>query len=250
MKTQRIHDIEQYIRLKKSVSLDELCEKFDVSKNTIRRDVNEIVKQDGYNKVYGGVEFVRDYLLPFEERNSQESLAKQTIAKLAAKNIQPKDIIFIDSGTTTQYIPDFLPSEIELTVITNSLNIINKVSRMPNITLIVIGEIFKRATNSFVGIDSSDVMHKYNIHKAFMATTAISINNGLTNSDNQEYIIKREIVKKARKSYVLLHHSKFGKSALVTYAELDQIDGIISDQALPSDYQDYAKEHQIDIQIP
>lgn len=250
MKSQRIHEIEQYIRLKKRVSLDELCEKFEVSKNTIRRDINEIVEQEGYNKVYGGVEFVRNYLLPFEERNERAQEDKRRIAQLAAEEIEPQDIIFIDSGTTTQYIPDFLPHSIDLTIVTNSLNIINKVSSMPNVNLIVIGEIFKRKTNSFVGIEDSNVLMKYNIHKAFMAATAASISSGLTNSDNQEYDIKRRIVEKARKSFVLLDHNKFGKAALVTYAYLDQVNAVISDQPLPDEYQDYLEEEGIDILIP
>lgn len=155
-----------------------------------------------------------------------------------------------NSGTTTQYIPDFLPHSIDLTIVTNSLNIINKVSSMPNVNLIVIGEIFKRKTNSFVGIEDSNVLMKYNIHKAFMAATAASISSGLTNSDNQEYDIKRRIVEKARKSFVLLDHNKFGKAALVTYAYLDQVNAVISDQPLPDEYQDYLEEEGVDILIP
>lgn len=250
MKSQRIHEIEQYIRLKKRVSLDELCEKFDVSKNTIRRDINEVVKQEGYNKVYGGVEFVREFLLPFEERNRRAQDGKRRIAQVAANQIDAGDIVFIDSGTTTQYIPDFLSGDIDLTVVTNSLNIINKMSRFTNVKLIVIGEIFKRKTNSFVGIEDSHILMKYNIHKAFMAATAVSIESGLTNSDNQEYDIKRRIVQKSKKSYALLDYDKFGKSALVTYAQLDQVDVIISDQTLPSEYVEYLADTQVEVMLP
>lgn len=250
VKSKRIHDIEQYIRLKKKVSLDELCEVFNVSKNTIRRDITKIVEQDDYRKVYGGVEFVRNYLLPFEERNQRAEEGKKQIAKRAAKEIQNKDIIFIDSGTTTQYIPDFLHENIELTILTNSLNIINKSSKFPNVVLIVVGEIFKRKTNSFVGIEDSKVLNKYNIHKAFMAATAASIESGLTNSDNQEYEIKRKIVEKSGVSYALLDYDKFGKSALVTYAELNQIDGIICDQNIPTDYQEFAEQNNIKVLLP
>lgn len=250
MKSQRIYDIEQYIRLKKRVSLDELCEKFEVSKNTIRRDISEIIEQEGYQKVYGGVEFVRDYLLPFEERNERAQEGKRLIAQLAANKIEPRDIIFIDSGTTTQHIPEFLPRAIELTIITNSLNVMNKVSRMPNVKLIVIGEIFKQKTNSFAGIEDSRVLFKYNIHKAFMAATAASIRSGLTNSDNQEYDIKRRIVEKAGTTFALLDHEKFGKSALVTYAHLAQIDAIISDKTLSPEYEDYLEEADVQVFIP
>lgn len=250
MKVQRQVEIENYIRLKKTVSLDELCEEFNVSKNTIRRDVNEILKKEGYNKVYGGVEFTRNYLLPFEKRNQRANEKKEQIAQLAAQIIQPDDIIFIDSGTTTQYIPDYLEQNTSLTVLTNSLNIINKMIHFPYVKLIIVGEIYKRETNSFVGMDKIDIINKYNIHKAFMAATAASIESGLTNSDNQEYVIKKTITEKASAAYALLDNEKFGKSALVTYSPLNGVDGIITNEKLPSDYQIYVEENNVKVIHP
>lgn len=242
--------MEQYIRLKKNVSLDELCEVFKVSKNTVRRDVNEIITKEGYEKVYGGVEFVRDYLLPFEERDQRALDKKEQIASLAADEIDEGDIVFIDSGTTTQYIPNFLDQSIQLTVLTNSLTIINKFARFPDVNLIIIGEVFKRKTHSFVGLDKTILLDKYNIHKAFMAATAVSIESGLTNSDNQEYDIKRTVVDKARKKYVLLDDEKFGKAALVTYARLDQMDTLITNKPLSEEFETYCKETNVTVKYP
>lgn len=250
MKVKRIEEMEQYIRLKKHVTLDELCDVFDVSKNTVRRDVNEIVKLDGYKKVYGGVEFVRDFLLPFEERNQRAMDKKKIIASIAAEEISPGDIIFIDSGTTTQYIPDYLDSSIQLTVLTNSLNVINRFVSFNNVTIIVIGEIYKRKTNSFVGLDKTILLDKYNIHKAFMAATAASIGSGLTNSDNQEYDIKRTVVEKSTKVFALLDHEKFGKSALVTYAPLKILDTVITDESLQPDYARYLRDNRVTVLSP
>lgn len=250
VKLKRIEEMEQYIRLKKRVSLDELCEVFEVSKNTVRRDVNEIIKSEGYEKVYGGVEFVRNYLLPFEERNQRAMQKKEKIASLAASEIKEGDIVFIDSGTTTQYMPDFLERSIQITVLTNSLNIINKFALFPNVNLIIIGEIFKRKTNSFVGLDKINSLDKYNIHKAFMAATAASVESGLTNSDNQEYDIKRNVVNKAIKKYVLLDDEKFGKSALVTYARLDQMDTIITNEILTDDFMSHFKKSNVVVIYP
>lgn len=250
MKIKRIEEMEQYIRLKKKVSLDELCEVFDVSKNTVRRDVNEIVKLEGYEKVYGGVEFVRNFLLPFEERNQRAMEGKKVIASLAAAEISSGDIVFIDSGTTTQYIPDYLDPSIQLTVLTNSLTIINRFVTFRNVTIIIIGEIYKRKTNSFVGLDKSILLDKYNIHKAFMAATAVSIESGLTNSDNQEYDIKRTVVDKANKLYALIDEHKFGKSALVTYSKIEQMNAVITDSPIDSTYSNYLDENGIDLITP
>lgn len=249
MKSKRIHEMEQYIKQKKHVSLDELCELFKVSKNTVRKDVNEIVKLDYYEKVYGGVEFIETFLPPFEERNQQALNGKKNIAKRAADEIKENDIIFIDSGTTTQFITDFLPEEIRLTIITNSLIVINKAALMPNVKLIIFGETYQKNTHSFIGAVATDILKKYNIHKAFMAASAVSIVSGLSNSDNQEYEIKSAVVSKSRKTYALVGSEKMGKSALVTYAQLDEIDGIITDQFIPEEYEMFLRDHNIDLFI-
>lgn len=249
VKSKRIEEMEHYIRLKEKVTLDELCDVFDVSKNTVRRDVNEIIKNDGYEKVYGGVVFVRNYLLPFEERNQRAVENKKLIARMASKEIEEGDILFIDSGTTTQYIPEYLNRDIQLTVLTNSLNVVNGFVSFPNVSLILIGEIYKRKTNSFVGMDKSSLLDKYNIHKAFMAATAASIKSGLTNSDNQEYAIKRAVAGKSLKVYALLDNEKIGNSALVTYAKLDQLDAIITNAALNAEYTEYMKDAGVEVII-
>lgn len=249
MKSKRIHEMEQYIKRQKHVTLDELCEMFDVSKNTVRKDVTEIVAQPDFEKVYGGVKFVESFMPPFEERNQQALTGKKEIARRAALEVKERDIIFIDSGTTTQFIIDYLPENITLTIVTNSLIVINKAVSMPNVKLIIFGEIYSRNTLSFIGVGASDVLKKYNIHKAFMAASAASIASGLSNSDNQEYEIKSSVVSKAKSTYALVDHEKLGSSALVTYAQLDEIDVIITDQMVPEAYQTFAEENDIQIMI-
>lgn len=250
MKSKRIDEMEKYIRRKKHVTLDELCEVFDVSKNTVRKDVSEIIEQESFEKVYGGVEFIETFMPPFEERHVQSQEGKKEIAERAAQEIKAHDIIYIDSGTTTQYIPEYLREDMPLTIITNSLIVINKAASMPNAKVIVVGENYRRNTHSFNGVTASGILEMYNIHKAFMAASALSMRAGLSNSDSQEYEIKHGVVSKARKKYILISHEKIGTSSLVTYAKLEDMDVIISDRKLPEEYQKFAEQKNIKVLLP
>lgn len=236
MKEQRLQQIANYIHSKGTVSLDELCRQFDVSKNTIRRDINKIVETGEIKKVYGGVVSLSNELIPFDNRNTANSTQKEAISKKAASLIEDQDLIYIDSGTTVCYIPRYIDENKSITIITNSLTVVNESLAKENFKVILIGNTLKRKTNSFVNVDSWDSFERYNIDKAFLAATGISIDKGASNSDILEYEIKSRVVKKASQNYLLADHSKFNKVALVTYASIDQLDGIITDQPVPDNF--------------
>lgn len=249
MKEQRIQQIEKYIHSKGTVSLDELCEQFDVSKNTIRRDINKIVKDGEIKKVYGGVMSLSDELVPFENRNTSYSAQKELIAKKAAELIEDNDLIFLDSGTTVCYIPKYIDEHKNITIITNSLTVVNETLNKENFKVIIVGNTLKRKTNSFVNVDSWDNFNRYNIDKAFLAATGISVDKGATNSDILEYEIKSKIVEKAAENYLLVDHSKFNKVALVTYCPIERLDAIITDGPVPENFKEPLLENQIELII-
>lgn len=246
MKAKRNDLIKEYILEKEHVTLKELEETFNVSMNTIRRDVAKIITDPRFEKVYGGVSVKKNKLISFENRSIKNKEVKQKIAEEAAKLIQPHDLIYIDSGTTTKYILDYLPKDIEMTIITNSLDIVLKAEIFEKIQVFLLGNMFKRSTRSFVGITPDQITNKYNISKAFMAATAVSIDNGMMNSDLMEYEIKKHIVDKAANIYLLADKSKFEKSTLLTYASLDQVDKIITDKDFDAPYLDFFNDKQIE----
>ncbi|UQF70432.1 DeoR/GlpR family DNA-binding transcription regulator [Vagococcus lutrae] len=246
MKAKRNDLIKEYILEKEHVTLKELEETFNVSMNTIRRDVAKIINDPRFEKVYGGVSVKKNKLISFENRSIKNKEVKQKIAEEAAKLIQPHDLIYIDSGTTTKYILDYLPKDIEMTIITNSLDIVLKAEVFEKIQVFLLGNMFKRSTRSFVGITPDQITNKYNISKAFMAATAVSIDNGMMNSDLMEYEIKKHIVDKAANIYLLADKSKFEKSTLLTYASLDQVDKIITDKDFDTTYLDFFNDKQIE----
>lgn len=252
MKLKRIHEIENYINEKETVSLIELSSQFDVSLNTIRRDINYLEESGAIKKVYGGVTSTHGQeLTSYDFRTTKFSEEKERIAKLAASLIEEGDLIFIDSGTTTSPILKYINNNIAFTVLTNNLDVMIEASKHSNIELIVLGSRYYPKTRSFLKtVTSADVAEYYNISKAFMAATGVSIKNGLTNSDFHEHEIKRAIARRTNEMYILADSSKFEKSTLLTYAELKDVDKIITNERLDDHIIDYCNENGIHLFYP
>ena len=249
MKTNRIKEIEEYILSNESVSLDSLCDIFKISKNTIRRYINELVEKGSVKKVYGGVTAVIKDLIPFEERNIKNNYQKTAIAKVASDFVNDGDVIFIDSGTTTLNMIEFLKNKNDVTILTNSLNVIIIALPFPNLNVICTGGSLIRKTNSFEVINNLTIFKDYNINKSFMAATGISISNGATNSSPLEYKIKKIIVEKSNELYLLADSSKFDISSLMTYCQLTDIDYLITDKKPSEKYIEFFEENKINFII-
>ncbi|PFO02663.1 DNA-binding protein [Bacillus sp. AFS076308] len=246
IKEKRIKKIQEYVLEHQSASLDELVKVFDVSKNTIRRDVQELVDRGELKKVYGGVSSIHKKLESFQERSVRNQEQKELIAKKAASFIEDGDFIFIDSGTTTIEMFEYL-KEKHLTIFTNNIDLI--VSAIPHekINVISIGGMLERKTSSFVNPQNMDLLKDYNIKKAFMASTGISLSNGVTNASPLESELKKTIVSRSSEVYLLVDHDKFDKYGLMTYCSLDDIDYLVTDKVPNDTYQEYAKNHNIQL---
>ncbi|RIM72276.1 DeoR/GlpR transcriptional regulator, partial [Staphylococcus arlettae] len=128
MKAKRIYEIESFIKENKTASIEELRQRFNVSINTIRRDINQLVDMNIVKKVYGGIEVIEDShkAVDYNKRNIENSNSKKIIVELAANEIEANDIIYIDTGTTTIHLLDYVDKHLTFTIITNSLDILNK----------------------------------------------------------------------------------------------------------------------------
>ncbi|KRK80822.1 DeoR/GlpR family DNA-binding transcription regulator [Companilactobacillus nodensis] len=257
MRNKRVEQMYNYIVQQKIVSLKELQSHFNVSMNTIRRDVAELEKSSDIQKVYGGVEVIQkdqspmDELQLFNARKTKNIYIKKAIAQNASKLIKENDIIYIDSGTTTEQLLNFLPKDIKYVIVTDNFKIISQMEKFTNITLIVIGNVLDRETMSMVervGV-SSESLKDLNINTAFMAATGLSIKNGLTNYSSDKYKAKKQIVNNSQDIVVLADHTKIGKSTLMTYAGLNEISLLITDEELPEKYREYFDQNKINYHV-
>ncbi|MEW4207628.1 DeoR/GlpR family DNA-binding transcription regulator [Priestia megaterium] len=243
LKTKRIQQIQEYVFEHESVSLDDLVSVFEVSKNTIRRDVQKLVDEGHIKKVYGGVAVNHVKLESFNERQTRNQFQKRLIAKTAAQYVEDGDVIFIDSGTTTLEMIEFLKDK-SITIVTNSLDVIVKALPFAALKVISTGGYLERETQSFSSFNHANPVKNYNFDKVFMASTGISISNGVTNSSPVESEIKETVIKRSTKVFLLADHTKFDKYAMITYCQLHEVDYLITDKVDVS-YQHYAKENEI-----
>ncbi|MBP2661232.1 MAG: transcriptional regulator, DeoR family [Firmicutes bacterium] len=251
MKEDRINELQNYILEKERASIEELCSVFNVSKNTMRRDINQLESQGKIKKVYGGIILTdKKTTEPFESREVKNKDAKLIIAKLASTLIEDGDIIYIDSGTTTMHMIPYLSDVKNLTIITNNLHVILKALPYQNLNVISTGGTLFRRTNSFVDSGAVSSLKKYNISKAFLATTGISIAKGITNSSSLEYDIKKYIVEHCDKKILLADDTKLGKVSLITYYDLKDIQVFVTNQKPDDEYTDFFSSNHITLMAP
>jgi len=249
MRKERIDLIEKYILEQKNVTIDTLCDVFQVSKNTIRRDINQLVKRGAIQKVYGGVTIVEntsrlETITPFSLRNSVLADEKDAICRHAASFVEDKDIIYIDTGTSAQNLIDYIADK-HCIIITNSLQISLKAVAYPNLTVISLAGTLKRDTLSFVGSEIEYYLKTYNINKAFMCCTGITVENGLTNATAEEYLIKKTVIENSKQHFLLADHTKFGKFTLMTFCSVSDIQHIITDKMPKSEFIEYCKSQNV-----
>lgn len=227
----RLNEMENLIQEKGKITLKELSEIFQISLNTVRSDVGNILQRGKIRKVYGGVMALNmeNTLLEYGVREDKNAILKREICKKAAEFIDEGDIIFIDSGTTTYHMVEFLKNKKDIKILTNNIMVINALLGVENVEVIGIGGRVRNKTKSFASIEGINILEAYNIKKAFMAATALSIENGVMNSSFGERSIKNYVVERAADTYLLADSTKFGKIALLTYCGLSELEALITD---------------------
>lgn len=250
MQVKRISLLVQYLKSNKTASMDELCKKFDVSKSTIRRDIDELEKQNFLRKVYGGVILVEhDKSIPLSIRKETLVEEKNRIGDAAAKIVNDDDIIFIDAGTTTVQMLKYLKDKNNVTIVTNSILVVNEAIMCGSFNIILTGGNLLLSTNSINGPVAVNTIKNLNCMSAFVSATGVSLEKGLSNSVLLEAEIKRQILKCANNLILLVDHTKFGLVSLATFSELKNIDIIITDAEPGDTYKDYFEKNNIKLII-
>ena len=236
MQDDRRKEMAAYIAKHQSVTMTELCNEFHVSINTIRADVAALTKTGVAEKIYGGVRSTMQQEVPmFTKRARIRPDAKFSIARAASNLIEDGDILFIDAGSTTMHMLSLLQQEKRVTIITANLHIISQASSTPNAEIIVLPGMINRRTNSMADVSTLEFLGRYHFAKAFMAATGLSKDGRLNVKTYLEYEIKRLAIQQSDMKYLLCDASKFGSNSLMSYAELSDMDKLITDETCPEE---------------
>lgn len=218
---QRLSEIAAIVEKRRSVTVQELMQLFDASESTIRRDLNLLDANGQLLKVHGGAVAVgkiyntRDDEVPRRKELNKED--KIRIAKYAASLIRPNDFIYLDAGTTTELMIDFI-KEKNVVFVTNALSHAKKLSQAGCTTYVPGGE-FKLSTEAIVGDEAVLSLSKYNFTKGFWGTNGVSIEQGFSTPDVKEAMIKRKSMEQCKHRYILCDSSKFSHISCVTFAD-------------------------------
>ena len=208
------------------VYLNDLVELFKISESTIRRDLNTLDKEGLLKKVHGGATSLKEIKInttddKVEYRQSLNMNEKLKIAQYAATLIEDNDLVYIDSGTTTELMIDFI-KDTRAIFVTNGIVHARKLIQKKCTTYILGGEV-KLATEAIVGSETVNALRKYNFTKGFFGSNGVDIERGLTTPDIREAMVKEEALNRCKKRFVLCDKSKFDKVSSITFAEIKKI---------------------------
>ena len=246
MRLDRLNEMEAFILQKGSASLEEIRESFGMSTNTIRRDINELIRRGHIRKVYGGVTAVSsENPLPISYRSSRNREGKAAIGRLAAEFVRDGDMIFLDSGSTVLSLLSHLKERQDVTIVTHNLSAMAETVKYPNLRLIALGGMYSAPTSSFVGITTETELTRYNFSTVFIAATGVSLEKGLTNTTFVEAEIKRKVVENADRVVLLADHSKFGYASTISFLPFEELYAVVTDRPLAKEYLDVIEKHNI-----
>ncbi|MFN2138573.1 MAG: DeoR/GlpR family DNA-binding transcription regulator [Candidatus Promineifilaceae bacterium] len=234
LKSARQSHIRRLVDEKGEISVTELNAILDVSEATIRRDLEQLADAGWVRRTHGGA--LRIGLAPAEppinQRMVENAAEKEAIGRLAAGLVHDGDTIFLGSGSTVQAMVPFLRERQNLTVISNSLPVINQMART-NVELIVIGGMFRTSEQSMVGHVADQAIREFRADHAFMGIRGIAVEHGLTSDFLPEAVTDRAILGMAPDCVIVADHSKFDRVGSVFLAPITSANRVITDSAAP-----------------
>jgi DeoR/GlpR family transcriptional regulator of sugar metabolism len=232
------------------VTVAQICQEFDISEATARRDLETLAEQGLIQRFHGGAIPVRKAApeLPMLERGGENSEEKTRIGRAAAALIQDGETVFLGSGTTVLEVARCLDN-LTITVITNSLPVINLLVQKPNITLISLGGMLRDSELSFIGHITEQALAELRADKVIMGIHSISLEHGLTNDYLPETQTDRAIIHIGNQVIVAADHSKWGSVSTAFVAPLTNVHTLVTDSAADPDLVEAMREQGITVVV-
>jgi DeoR/GlpR family transcriptional regulator of sugar metabolism len=220
-----------YIEQQRRITVNQIVERFDVSLATARRDLEALADQGKVQRVHGGAIAVRQAPPepPVLQRAAEQSSEKARIAEAAVYLISDGDTVFLSSGTTVLEVARRLRGKRNLTVITNSLLVVNELADAHEVTLICLGGLLRHSEMSLLGHITELALSELRADKVFLGIRAIDAAQGLTSAYLPEAMTDRAILKIAREVIVVADHTKCAAVSTAVVAPITSIHTLITD---------------------
>ena len=228
---------EQILRLlheNMKIMVPELCELFGVSPATIRGDLRDLEAEGKLRRTHGGAIPVSK--IGFEPDSNMKEIEhieeKQRIAACACSMIEDGDTIALDTGTTTMELAKLLPEKKNLTIVTNDIQIAAFLETNAASHVILIGGVLRRGFPCTTGSMAVKELSALNVDKAFLASNAFTVKNGFTTPTFEQAEVKRVMLSISSLNIVLLDSSKLGRITFLKFADVSDVDRIVTDNGV------------------
>lgn len=230
------------------VLVEKLSEKFDVSPQTIRKDLNELCDKQLLRRVHGGA-IVGSGIenVSYEARRLLAPDSKKRIGKRAAELIPDHSSLLINIGTTTEQVAHSLNNHRGLLVITNNVNAVEIMKKYVGIELIIAGGQVRKSDGGIVGVVAVDFINQFKADYAVIGVSAIDDDGTLLDYDFREVRVAQAIIKNARHVILVADAMKLERSAPIRIADINEIDTIVTDAVLPEKLQKICDENKINV---
>ncbi|MCK8787517.1 DeoR/GlpR family DNA-binding transcription regulator [Roseomonas sp. NAR14] len=227
----RLAEIVTLARESGRVTVDELSQRFAVSPQTIRRDLNELCDRGVLNRMHGGAVIASGIEnLAYDARRLLAREAKARIGAAAAALIPNDSSLFINIGTTTEEVARALARHHGLLVITNNLHVAAELYRHQAIEVILAGGVVRRSDGGIIGATAVEMIHHFRVDTAVIGTSAIEHDGSLLDFDLREVRVSRAIIENARRVVLVADSGKFGRAAPVRIAHIREVDTLVTDR--------------------
>jgi DeoR family transcriptional regulator of aga operon len=233
----RMRHVCQLLESRDGVSVGELAAVFGVSEVTVRSDLAELARRGLIARIRGGARALQrgQSEIAFDVRLRVNEQPKRAVARAAAALVGDGEAIALDSSTTAFYIAQELREKHELVVVTNGLRIAEALADAPGVSVIVPGGVLRQAAMSLVGDFANSVLRSTRIGKGFFGARGISLDRGLMDLNPDEVRIKRELADACEQVVGVFDHSKWERSALLSFVPAQRVDTIVTDERAPSE---------------
>lgn len=246
----RQKQIVDLVRQQGFAAVDEMAQNFDVTPQTIRRDINELCKHGLVRRFHGGVGLNSSVEnVAYETRKVLMLEEKKKIAQKVASYIPDRASVFIDIGTTTEEVARALRDHEGLRVITNDLNVATILSGNKTCEVIIAGGVVRSRDRGITGEATIDFIHQFKVDFGIIGVSAIDPDGTLLDYDYHEVRVAQAIIENSRKVFLATDHTKFGRNAVVKLGHLSQISALFCDKEPPKEIIACLKEHHVALHL-
>ena len=230
LKKERQEAILSTLAAKQFCSISELAQQLFVAPITVRRDLTEMEAAGLLKRCHGGASVV-DFAnreVPYELRSRENASAKARIAKKAVQQIHHGDTVFLDASTTVAHMADYIDSQLELTIITNSIRVLEKL-RGKGIRCYLTGGMLLENSSALVGRIAEDTVASLYADVCFFSSQGITEDGVITDFSEDETRLRKRMLDNAKRKIFLYDHSKLGKRFLFKVCTADELTTVITD---------------------